>query len=187
MPRSSRTAFAVLGMLAPGPASGYDVKRRIDSTIPHFWSESFGQIYPILRQLEGRGFVRKRDATVAAGPRRHVYAITPAGRSALRAWLAQPAELPRPRNELLLKLFFGSEADPAALSREIRRHRDRYRATGTLLKSIEKDLARHGDPSSGVYPRLTLRYGIRVMDALVEWCREAERELRGHAGGTRAR
>jgi hypothetical protein len=66
-----------------------------------------------------------------------------------------------------------------------RTKRDGYRATGMVRRSIEKDLAGHGDPASGISPRLTLPYGIRVMDALVEWCREVERELRDHAGRRR--
>src|SRR5207245_11355342 len=91
MAASSTTRYAVLGMLSAGPRSGYDIKKAVDSSIAHFWSESFGQIYPILRRLTADGFVRRRRETQRGKPARQVYSIMPRGREALGPCPGQPA------------------------------------------------------------------------------------------------
>ena len=50
MAKENRSKYAVLGMLATGPKSGYDIKQTIETSIGHFWNESYGQIYPILKR-----------------------------------------------------------------------------------------------------------------------------------------
>jgi hypothetical protein len=44
--RATTSRYALLGMLSLGPGSGYDLKKRIEGSLAHFWSESYGQIYP---------------------------------------------------------------------------------------------------------------------------------------------
>src|SRR2546425_13255088 len=103
--RSRSTPFAILGMLSFYPMSGYVIRKEAASSIGYLWNESYGQIYPALRELQARGLA-KRPADRHAGHRdRQVYEITERGREALHLWRA---ELPRAmplRNELLLKLF----------------------------------------------------------------------------------
>ncbi|PYI52519.1 PadR family transcriptional regulator [Paenibacillus flagellatus] len=53
--RTNKSYYALLGLLAFGPHSGYDVKRRIEQQLSHFWSESYGQIYPNLKKLVEEG------------------------------------------------------------------------------------------------------------------------------------
>ena len=43
--------YAVLGMLSMGLKTGYAMKKHVEGNLGHFWSESYGQIYPVLRQL----------------------------------------------------------------------------------------------------------------------------------------
>ena len=56
-PRSSR--FALLGLLALRPMSGYEIRKTIERSISNFWNESFGQIYPTLADLVAEGLVRE--------------------------------------------------------------------------------------------------------------------------------
>src|SRR5882762_1606394 len=105
--KGGTTEYAVLGMLALGPGSGYDLKKRIEGSIAHFWSESYGQIYPILARLAARRLVERRLERQKGKPDRYVYSITAEGRERLGAWLAEPARERGFRSELLLKLFFG--------------------------------------------------------------------------------
>lgn len=103
MPRPpAQTDLAVLGALSLAPMSGYRVRQEIVGTLGHFWTESFGQIYPALARLEARGDVGRDDAGR--------FTLTPAGRDRLRALLQTSPELGPPRNGLLLRLFFGREA-----------------------------------------------------------------------------
>jgi len=104
-PRS--TPYAILGMLSVAPMSGYDIRKEASTSIGYFWSESYGQIYPALRELRGRGWIRRRPGSRAGGRERQAYEITERGREALALWRAEPPRDGSVRNELLLKLFFG--------------------------------------------------------------------------------
>ncbi len=46
--RTNQTDTAVLGALSVMPMTGYAVRESIRDVLGHFWSESFGQIYPAL-------------------------------------------------------------------------------------------------------------------------------------------
>src|SRR5439155_6344924 len=87
--------------------SGYDLKKRIEGSVAHFWSESYGQIYPILAHLASQGLVERRLERQKGKPDRQVYSITAEGQERLGAWLTAPARDESFRSELLLKLFFG--------------------------------------------------------------------------------
>src|SRR2546426_348255 len=53
--RAKTSRYAILGGLSRRPLSGYDVKKLIERAIAHFLSESYGQIYPILKPLPPQG------------------------------------------------------------------------------------------------------------------------------------
>jgi DNA-binding PadR family transcriptional regulator len=63
MPRENKTKFAVLGLLAYAPLSGYDIRRIYAQSLGNFWSESYGAIYPILKRLEEEGLATREVAT----------------------------------------------------------------------------------------------------------------------------
>ena len=97
--------------------SGYTIRSVIERSIGNFWSESYGQIYPALKKLTAEGAVQKKIERQKGRPDRNVYSLTDKGRERLGEWLMVPAVAEVPRNELLLKLFFGSHA-PVSASRE---------------------------------------------------------------------
>jgi PadR family transcriptional regulator, regulatory protein AphA len=55
--RTSSSMEVLLGLLTIAPMSGYDLGQLIRDSIHHFWNESFGQIYPNLKQLAAGGFI----------------------------------------------------------------------------------------------------------------------------------
>ena len=98
------TTYAVLGQLAGGPSSGYEIKARLAAGAAHFWHASYSQIYAELRRLTELGLVSEENVLQDARPNKRVYTITPAGRRALRAWLGEPWGLATLRDESLVKL-----------------------------------------------------------------------------------
>ena len=183
----NRTRYAVLGALTVEPMSGYDLKRFFEQGVSFFWTESYGQIYPILKQLKAEGLVADAAgepgaASARAGPahpRRAVYAITPAGRDALARWLSAPAEPQAGRRlEILLKLFFARHGGPdtaARLVADFRAHHAELLATYAATEArLRADHAAHPDLPFWL---LTLSYGQHVSQALVAWCDAAARTL----------
>lgn len=179
MAADNTTRYAVLGMLSAGPRSGYDIKKAVDGSIAHFWSESFGQIYPILRRLAADGLVRRRHETQRGKPDRQVYSLTARGRDALRAWLGQPARAESFRSELLLKLFLGRLAPAEASLAHVRRFQDRQQTLLQTYAEIERRLrhthARHPELP---YWLMTLHYGQRRAEALSDWAADVVKTLR---------
>lgn len=104
MSRQSKTELAVLGALSVQPMSGYAVRAAITETLGHFWSESFGQIYPTLSRLESEALIARDADGKTSGS---TYRLTAAGRARLKALLREPIPAPPPRNGTLLRLFFG--------------------------------------------------------------------------------
>ncbi len=72
MPKVNKTKFAILGMLSIAPMSGYDMKKRFDSSVAHFWNENYGHIYPVLGRLEKEGLVTKKTELPQGKPLRKV-------------------------------------------------------------------------------------------------------------------
>jgi PadR family transcriptional regulator AphA len=165
--------FALLGILSRGPHSGYDIKRAIEESTAHFWSESFGQIYPNLKGLEHAGLATSETQRQEGRPDRKVYAITRQGREALEAWLGEPARFAPPRNETLLKLFFGRHVGPKEMARHLETYRSRYRQDLETYEGIERwletDFPDHPDLP---YWLMTLSHGRHLAEARLRWCDE---------------
>ncbi len=174
MAQSNRTAYALLGFLTRGPMSGYDIKKAVEGSVDNFWNESFGQIYPTLRRLSDEGLIDKEEAATPGGRPRHVYAINAAGREALAQWLREDTPPPPVRIELLLKLFFGIQADRETNRAQILAYRERMTSDLARYRAIADALRaeKHGNAELP-YWLLTLRFGERDRQAHIDWCDEA--------------
>ncbi len=172
----NNTALVVLGMVAAGRRNGYEISRTVGVSTRFFWPASVGGIYPELRRLEDAGLLEAED-----DPRgeaiRHSYALTPAGRAALRDWLADDAlghfEM---RNEDLLRLFFAAELDVDGQVAILRKLRAGHEAQLEQLESGARPAAERG---AGPNRLLVLDYGIALHRSAAEWCRQAEARLLG--------
>lgn len=168
--RDSRTKYAVLGLLTQGARSGYDLKKLIEASVAHFWSESYGQLYPILARLAADGLVRRRTIHQRPRPPRHVYALTPAGRRELQRWLEEPVPAEGFRSELLLKVFLGSAAGVDATRRHVERYRAQQRELIRTYDAIRDGLrAGHRRHPELPYWLMTLSYGRHRAHALARW------------------
>jgi PadR family transcriptional regulator AphA len=175
----SQTAYVILGLLSiEGEQSGYDMRKTIQGSVGYFWGESYGQIYPMLRRLTAEGLiVPSRQGGKGRGGRRE-YSLTAAGRERLREWLAVPYRVDPPRDEFLLKLFFGREAGPGVLVRQVREFQEKNRR---VLATIE-EIGRMGRDRNAQHPHfrywmLTLEYGVAQIRAALKWSEMALKVL----------
>ena len=181
---ANKSMYAMLGLLSFGAMTGYELRKLSEQSIQHFWRESFGQIYPSLRELEVQGLVtRKSEIGAAPGrPARQVYALTAVGREALQAWVAIPAKPEVPRCELLLKIFFGRAVSAEANLRQVAQQRQRSVEELAELRDTEERIqAEHRNHPDMPYWLLTLNYGKRNAEAEIAWCDEAAEILKGLA------
>jgi DNA-binding PadR family transcriptional regulator len=179
--RSRTTPYAVLGMLQFRPMSGYDIRKEAASSLGYFWSESYGQLYPALRELASAGLIRRRAAGRAGTRERQVYEITAAGREALARWRAEPPRAAPARNELLLKIFFGDRTSVGPETAWIDDVLAKETAALREFRSIRSQLLRQGDHPSLPFWLMTLSYGEHRSRAIIRWCHETQASLRGLA------
>lgn len=173
MARTSKSPYALLGILAMAPRSGYGIKKLMDVSTRHFWRESYGQIYPTLRELERSRLIESEHVPQEGRPDKTVYRITDAGRERLRAWLERPPDAVPPRNELLLKLFFGRRAPAGSSRRHVEAFRGEQQGRLDTYAGLERWLeTEYADHPGLPWWLMTLSYGRRVAEGLIAWCDE---------------
>jgi DNA-binding PadR family transcriptional regulator len=176
--RENKTRYALLGLLAISPMSGYDMKTVIGKSLIHFWNESYGQIYPILKQLESEGLAVKSVVEQEGKPDRNVYTITEKGREAFEGWLGRPVEETRERVEIVLKLFFGGFQPPALNIQMLRQFRAEQQKMLVSYAGIRDFLAsRHADDKNYPYWLMTLNCGLIKSEAMIRWADETVEQL----------
>ena len=170
--KPTAVTWAVLGLIALEPRSGYDVKRIVDRTIRHFWAASYGQIYPELRRLVEAGWITGEDASTG-GRRRRLYRITPAGREALLEWQHGHETRIELRDESLLRLFFADTLPREEALGLLQARREGYRQMLAYLRGL--DDGKGPDPD---FVDLVYRWGLDYCQWGIEWCDRQERRLR---------
>jgi PadR family transcriptional regulator AphA len=182
--REKSTGFVILGILASGgDLSGYQIRQWIEQAIGFFWSESFGQIYPELKRLSKEGLVKP---LAAEGQGRDVkrYRITAAGRTVLRKWLDTPPVSERPRSELLLKVFFGVSADPAAIRAFIVQAGAQATRRLAALKGAEAMVLREDSAAKDLaFSLITILSGQHAAAARIAWSQSALKLLDANEAG----
>lgn len=171
--RMTATSYLVLGLLADGPATSYELKRRVAVSIGNFWEFAHSQLYDEPKRLADAGLVETTAET--GGRRRRTYTITEAGRAALGAWLAEPTPgRTDVRDPGLLKLFFARYARHDDIrniaSDQHRSHRER----AEQYERIHTTLAHSGDR----WQLKSLELGIRYERIVEEFWAGLLRELR---------
>ena len=128
--------YGLLGLLDTAPRHGYDLKQAFDRVLSPQRPLPFGQVYASLARLERDGRVTIDGVERVDGPDRKRYAITSAGRDALRAWLLEPLQ-PEPHLQadlyvkVVLAILLGQSLDDL-LDAQRRAHLERMRHLTTL-------------------------------------------------------
>ena len=113
-PKLTPTSFALLGLLARGPRSAYELNSIMQTNLIRvYWPRAESHVYSEPKKLLAHDLVTEQPERVNGRPRT-VYTITKQGRTALDAWLQQetPAEL-RTQSEFMLKLLLANTGESA--------------------------------------------------------------------------
>lgn len=165
---------AILVSLAEKSASGYDLARRFDASIGHFWKASHQQIYKVLGRMQSDGWVASEAVVQEGRPDKRVYAITATGRDELYLWTSKATPIEHLRSEFAVKLRALPFGDAAAIIEDVRVRR----------RTHETQLAYYADSAAKFYPRpdeladeevggwLVLRGGMLAEQTGITWCEE---------------
>ncbi|MEA2489451.1 MAG: hypothetical protein QOH21_1243 [Acidobacteriota bacterium] len=82
--------YCVLGVIwQQGPLTAYEVAKPFAESQSSYWSGSVGAIYPLVKRLEEKGFVRG-EITEWNSRKKRTFTIAEEGLKHLRAWLSPP-------------------------------------------------------------------------------------------------
>ena len=174
---------ALLGLLAEGPASGYELTKRFELSLANVWNAKHSQIYPELQKLAHLGFVEPGEE----GPRgRKAYEITDEGRGELRRWLLEERPDRPVRSESMLRIFFlwTLERDEAAAYLE--GEADLYAERLAQLRGLDGGIP-WDETSTDLMGRLVIEEGVRMTTALHDWARWAAEQVRAGRDATSLR
>jgi PadR family transcriptional regulator, regulatory protein AphA len=166
--RLTVTESCVLGLLVAKEQSGYDLNRSAQQSVGLIYAPAKSRIYAVLPRLLKRRLVTRREVPQRTRPDKFVYRITPAGRRALREWLNDTSQ-PLSRPLLLLKVFFGSEADPDALAEQLLRRREEIASELETLRELGRKRKDVHDDELMLFPNLTLDWGLAIDPIELEW------------------
>jgi DNA-binding PadR family transcriptional regulator len=157
-------SYVVLGLVAHGATTPYDMKQKVAASVGYFWNFPHSQLYAEPTRLVELGLLE--EEAEQSGRRRRIFTITAAGRKALLDWLREPATEPTQiRDAGLLKLFFGGELEReeivALAQAQEQAHRERLATYEAIEQAIEEP--RHA---------ATLRAGLLFERTFVDFWHE---------------
>ena len=170
--------YAILGLLARYPSTGYELTQTFDRSLRTSWHASHSQIYPELGKLEHAGLVE----VVSRGPRRSkTYGLTDPGREELRRWLVEAEPDRTQRNESGVRLFLTPLLDApdrrAAYERDLSHVREE-------LNELEQVRAQLQDSQSPEAFASQVELGIRINTVIRDWLQEQiDAAAEGHHDG----
>ncbi len=135
--------FALLGLLAVEPASGYDLKRAVNRSTYFIWNATGPQIYTTLHKLREEGFITTEALEQRGKPDKQIHTISDSGRAALKAFMSEPIRASVTRDEVLLRIFFGNFGNAAMMRREIEAYLQRIRGEREILEATEARILAH--------------------------------------------
>src|SRR5258708_5803944 len=162
----------LLALLAKEPAHGYELKSQLERIFGEAYSPpNIGQIYLTLQRLERAGLVRGQDVVQAGRPNKRNYELTPAGRETVDAWLGEPSDGPRVRDDFFMKLALSPLAGVTDRLELINRQRGHYLAQMRALSRLAA--AGGGNRVAG----LLVEGAMLHVQADLDWLERCQAEL----------
>ena len=161
-----------LGFLNSGPKTGYKLNQ-IFGNLMLYYSISLNQIYPVLRNLEGRGLVEKQVVFQEGKPNKNLYTITEAGRQFLEEKLTsqpQPLDYPLP---FLVRVLFFRFLDKKQVCEEFEKEIESLKEQKATLEAMADTVADRADCNGS----FAYRTALHLLESLIKWY-EAEWEKR---------
>jgi PadR family transcriptional regulator, regulatory protein AphA len=108
VPALTTTSYGILALLALQPWTTYQLARQMERSLGWIWPRAVSRLYEEPKKLVAAGLAASRPGATGRRPST-IYSITPAGRLALAAWLAEPGTGPVLECEALVKIAYADQ------------------------------------------------------------------------------
>lgn len=160
----------LLGFFQENPLHGYDLFKIISQPggISDIWHVNQSNLYAMLDNLEGNGYLMSHLIQIGNTPVRKEYHITKAGISRFEEWMMEPVMHGREMRQMFLaKLFFAVNDNPNTALKLVMKQKSIADAWKESILETMQDLT-----VEDLYDRLVLDSRLKRINAWLEWLDE---------------
>jgi len=179
MPASLTTSsYAVLGLLAIQPWTGYELTQQASRSLRFAWPKSERLLYAEPKKLVEHGLATARQESVGQRSRT-VFTITAAGRAALSDWMTTVPQPPTLEAEALLRLLFAENGTTYDLIAALDALADDSAQLYEQVAAINIGYldGEHPFPDRTHLSVLFATFQLELFDLVVRWVGFAKREI----------
>lgn len=175
----------ILGLLYRKADSGYDLNKRFERTVAHFWTTDQSQIYRTLYKLHDKGWVQAETVVQDGNPNKKVYSLTEAGHQELVQWLQTPLDEGLViRDAETGQIYFGEAIGAHKMIAVQEHYIEKLKEKIAIYRSVESEVFGNIDfeahPLGMTLSHATLQYGIQVLSLEIVWREELIERIRKH-------
>lgn len=157
--------LAILGLLKERPMHGYELKKRLSYMLGHFWTVSYGSLYPALKRMERSGYIERAYSVKEKTRHRNVYRITPSGEEEFMDKLTDTMAGDLYDNDSFdLRMAFFQYLDPETRIRLLEKRREYLEEQVARCKAY-----RSGDAEEDRYRTGLLRHKVELARSDIRW------------------
>lgn len=176
--RVTTSSYAVLGLLAIQPWTGYELTQQATRSLRFAWPKSERLLYAEPKKLVEHGLATAHQERVGRRSRT-VYAITDQGRDALAAWMTTTPQPPLLEAEALVRLLFAENGTTddliAALDAMAEDAAELYEQVQTINVGYLDE--QHPFPQRAHLSVLFATFQLELFDLIVKWVEFAKAEI----------
>jgi len=173
------TSYALLGLLNIRPWTTYELAKQVQRSLGWFWPRAERKLYEEPKRLVEFGLATATAESTGKRPRT-VYAVTPAGRQALKHWLDAAPAAPSLEFEALVKVFFADGGTLAQLRTTIDHvERDATARRDVLRGMIDARAAENDYEFAARWPinALSMRFQLDHNELQIRWAQWAREQI----------
>ena len=172
--RTDVLELAVLGLLHESPMHGYELRKRLNGVLGAFRALSYGTLYPCLKSLLARGWIREAGAAESgvaplSGRRaRIVYELTAEGKERFQALVKHPGPAAWEDESFDVHFAFFARTDAATRLQILEGRRTRLQER---VEGVRQSMARTRERLDS-YTLELQRHGLESVEREVRWLSE---------------
>lgn len=167
-----KLSYGLLSLLSTDPMTGYDLTLKINK----FWRSTHSAIYPLLTELEEKGYIELTLKKQSGKPDKKIYNLTIQGKELLHDWFTSETSDAVVRDEMTLKLYCIKSMDADSAEKLLNELETKYRRKiKEYKKSIENIKLRSCENLEDVSPSIFGGYILtqRTLNEYIlnlKWC-----------------
>jgi len=159
--------YIALGMVLDEALTGYDIKKEIEAGVGNFYTASYGSLYPALKKLTDKGYLRMTEQSHGHKLKKY-YEATKLGKSAFLEWLSSPFDPSSRSDSLLARIYFFGELPGDVRNQHLLDYESYHRQVLRKLEAMEKHFSASADESD-YFELSTLYLGLQHLQDSIRW------------------